>query len=196
MSQLRRRDGSRLLPQAICSKDRLTAMARVPTRSVRNLMAPRCSDPITKRRSRHTRLPQSDISGRGEPPVLLNWRDQFFYRHPGSWFFLKKPVKIGTGECCLKKWAKKGLQKFWCSCHIRRHNTQPGNSIVRWKYGIEFLLLSIIMVGLALSAWRYFDHRADREAVKRLTSLQPPRPANFDPAMIANLPEPVRRYFL
>jgi hypothetical protein len=60
------------------NRDRLTAMARVPTRSVRPLMAPRCSDPITKRRSRHTRLPQSDISGRGEPPVLLNWRDQFF----------------------------------------------------------------------------------------------------------------------
>jgi hypothetical protein len=60
----------------------------------------------------------------------------------------------------------------------------------------SFLLLSIIMAGLALSAWRYFDHRADREAVKRLTSLQPPRPANFDPAMIANLPEPARRYFL
>jgi len=29
--------------------------------------------------------------------------------------FLKKPVKIGTGECCLKNGLKKGLQKFWCS---------------------------------------------------------------------------------
>jgi hypothetical protein len=116
-SQLRRRDGSRLLPQTFVFKsNRLTAMARVPTRSVRNLMAPRCSDPITKRRSRHTRLPQSDISGRGEPPVLLSWRDQLFLIVIPVLGFLKKPVKIGTGECCLKKWSKKGLQKFWCSC--------------------------------------------------------------------------------
>jgi hypothetical protein len=32
--------------------------------------------------------------------------------------------------------------------------------------------------------------------MKRLTSLQPSRPACFDPAMIAELPEPARRYFL
>lgn len=60
----------------------------------------------------------------------------------------------------------------------------------------SFLLLSIIMAGLALSAWRHFDHRADREAMNRLASVQPARPACFDPAMIADLPEPARRYFL
>ena len=60
----------------------------------------------------------------------------------------------------------------------------------------SFLLLSIIMAGLALTAWRHFDHRADREAMNRLASVQPARPACFDPAMIADLPEPARRYFL
>lgn len=52
------------------------------------------------------------------------------------------------------------------------------------------------MVGLTLSAWRHFDHRADREAINRLVSVQPARPANFDLSMIADLPEPARRYFL
>jgi hypothetical protein len=60
----------------------------------------------------------------------------------------------------------------------------------------SFLLISIIMAGLALSAWLRLDHRADREAMNRLASVQPARPACFDPAMIADLPEPARRYFL
>jgi len=59
-----------------------------------------------------------------------------------------------------------------------------------------FLLLLLILGGLTLSAWRRFDHRADREAMNRLVSMQPKRPACFDPLMIADLPEPARRYFL
>ena len=55
--------------ESFANRARLTAMARVPTRSVRISMAPRCSDPSDNRRSRHTRLPQSDIKGWGEPPV-------------------------------------------------------------------------------------------------------------------------------
>jgi hypothetical protein len=58
-----------------------------------------------------------------------------------------------------------------------------------------FLLLSIFMAGLAFSAWRRFDHRADREAANRLRSVQPAQPAPFDSAMITDLPEPARRYF-
>lgn len=53
-----------------------------------------------------------------------------------------------------------------------------------------FLLLSLLLVGLALSAWRRLDHWADRDAMNRLASMQPARPACFDPAMIADLPGP------
>lgn len=61
---------------------------------------------------------------------------------------------------------------------------------------MNLLLLSIFLAGLALSAWRRFDRRADHEAMNRLGAVQPARPARFDPATIADLPEPARRYFL
>jgi len=59
-------------------------------------------------------LPQSGINGRGEPPVLLTGETSFLIGIPVNGPF-KKPVQIGTGECCLKNGSKKGLQKFWCS---------------------------------------------------------------------------------
>ena len=57
-------------------------------------------------------------------------------------------------------------------------------------------LLIIVFAGVALSAWRFLDHRADREAMHQLMSMQPVQPARFDPGMTADLPEPARRYFL
>jgi hypothetical protein len=57
-------------------------------------------------------------------------------------------------------------------------------------------LLILVFAGVALSAWRFLDHRADREAMHWLMSMQPEQPARFDPGMIADLPEPARRYFL
>ena len=57
-------------------------------------------------------------------------------------------------------------------------------------------LLIIVFVGVALSAWRFLDHRADREAMHQLMSVQPVQPAPFDPRMTSDLPEPARRYFL
>ncbi|MFO7910688.1 MAG: DUF6544 family protein [Desulfotignum sp.] len=57
-------------------------------------------------------------------------------------------------------------------------------------------LLIIVFVGLALSAWRFLDHLADRAVMHRLMSMQPVQPAYFDPAMTSDLPEPARRYFL
>ncbi|MCL4188695.1 MAG: hypothetical protein KJZ85_13905 [Rhodobacteraceae bacterium] len=47
--------------------------------------------------------------------------------------------------------------------------------------------------GLALRARG--DIRADRAERARLRALQPPAPARFDPAMVAALPLPARRYF-
>jgi len=61
---------------------------------------------------------------------------------------------------------------------------------------MSLLLSSPFLAALALWIWRRVDHRADRVAVQRITAAQPAAPARFDPAMVADLPEPARRYFL
>lgn len=61
---------------------------------------------------------------------------------------------------------------------------------------ITVLLSSLFLAALALGTWRRLDHGADRAAMQRLAAAQPAAPARFDPAMIADLPEPARRYFL
>lgn len=48
---------------------------------------------------------------------------------------------------------------------------------------------------LALLVLRLMDRHAEREQWDRLAALQPSNPAKFDPEMVADLPEPVRRYF-
>ncbi len=50
-----------------------------------------------------------------------------------------------------------------------------------------------VLVGLV--ALRLADHRADARAIRRLRASQSADPPRFDPAMVANLPEPARRYF-
>jgi hypothetical protein len=55
--------------------------------------------------------------------------------------------------------------------------------------------LALLAAGLAsMLGWRLLDHRADRAEMDRLVALQPEAPARFAPAMIADLPEPARRY--
>lgn len=58
------------------------------------------------------------------------------------------------------------------------------------------LFIAVALIALMLLAWRWFDHHADRQAINRLVTTQPKRPARFDPAMLAELPEPARRFFL
>ena len=58
------------------------------------------------------------------------------------------------------------------------------------------LIALIVLAGSALLAWRQIAHRADRLAMHRLLAAQPAQPGCFDPDMVADLPEPVRRYFL
>jgi hypothetical protein len=58
------------------------------------------------------------------------------------------------------------------------------------------LFFSVVLAVLALLAWRKSDHRADREAMHRLSAAQPSGVGCFDPDMVADLPEPARRYFL
>ncbi len=53
-----------------------------------------------------------------------------------------------------------------------------------------------MLVGLILFVWRLLDHLADAKAMNQLATGQPSAPARFDPAMIAALPEPARRFFL
>ena len=51
------------------------------------------------------------------------------------------------------------------------------------------------LVVLALALWRYSDAMRADAAWSRLQDTAPANPRRFDPAMIANLPEPARRYF-
>ncbi len=53
----------------------------------------------------------------------------------------------------------------------------------------------ILLIGLGLSFWRMLDARADRVEIARLLALQPAAPARFSAAMVADLPDPARRYF-
>lgn len=56
------------------------------------------------------------------------------------------------------------------------------------------LVLGLTVVALAVI--RVFDQRADRAEWNRLAALQPREPIRFEPAMVADLPEPARRYFM
>lgn len=68
------------------------------------------------------------------------------------------------------------------------------------EFGIVGVFFSVIggliaatVVGLLL--WRWRDLRDDAAEWRRLQALQPRVPAIFEPAMVAALPEPARRYF-
>lgn len=56
-------------------------------------------------------------------------------------------------------------------------------------------ILAALAVGVAgLWAWAASDARADARAMDGLRALQPADPPRFDPAMVADLPDPARRY--
>ncbi|MBB3331580.1 hypothetical protein BDK63_002463 [Halomonas campaniensis] len=59
-------------------------------------------------------------------------------------------------------------------------------------------LVVAILVGVVLGAlvlMRFLDRHADRVEWRRLAALQPGVAKRFEPEMIADLPEPARRYF-
>lgn len=57
-------------------------------------------------------------------------------------------------------------------------------------------LVILVLAGITgLLVWRQSDRRADAAEMARLRAFQPKAPALFDPAMVADLPEPARRYF-
>jgi hypothetical protein len=61
---------------------------------------------------------------------------------------------------------------------------------------IIFLILSLFAIALAaLLGLRLLDWRAKQEEWARLKGFQPENPLKYDPEIIADLPEPVQRYF-
>ncbi len=63
---------------------------------------------------------------------------------------------------------------------------------------MKFLIVSTLVLALgllALALLLVLDRRADRAEWNRLAALQPTDPVRFNPEMVADLPEPARRYF-
>jgi len=60
---------------------------------------------------------------------------------------------------------------------------------------VLIVLIVFAALLLALLLLRILDRRADMAAWRRLVALQPARPQRFDPEMVAELPDPARRYF-
>jgi hypothetical protein len=58
-------------------------------------------------------------------------------------------------------------------------------------YFIGLLLLLLA----AMTGWRTLDHRSEQTAWKRLLDMDTDSRQSFDPAIVADLPEPARRYF-
>ena len=63
---------------------------------------------------------------------------------------------------------------------------------MKFMIGIALTLLLALM---ALAVMRMVDWRADRAEWNRLAVLQSEEPEHFDQEMVADLPEPARRYF-
>lgn len=57
------------------------------------------------------------------------------------------------------------------------------------------LLAAVALIVVSLSVWRQIDAHRDRAAWNRLADLSPSHEARFELAMVADLPEPARRYF-
>lgn len=56
------------------------------------------------------------------------------------------------------------------------------------------MLILLLAVITGLAALRFADRRAAAREWRRLAETADPSPARFDPAMVADLPEPARRY--
>ncbi|WP_036760489.1 DUF6544 family protein [Leisingera daeponensis] len=59
---------------------------------------------------------------------------------------------------------------------------------------ILFLLVLFLAIAV-LALWRQSDRRADRAEMDRLIATQPSEPERFSLDMVADLPEPARRFF-
>lgn len=62
------------------------------------------------------------------------------------------------------------------------------------KFIYVFSTLPVLLLGTLLIL-RLLDRRAEQAEWDKLSSLQPPNPARYDSSMVADLPEPARRFF-
>ncbi len=62
------------------------------------------------------------------------------------------------------------------------------------KIAFISLVLLIALFG-SLLILRFYDWRVDQAEWKKLLSYQPANPIRYDPAIVANLPEPAQRFF-
>lgn len=62
------------------------------------------------------------------------------------------------------------------------------------KFIYVFLAFLVLLLGALLSL-RLLDRRADEAEWKRLSSLQPANPVQYDASMVVDLPEPAQRFF-
>lgn len=60
---------------------------------------------------------------------------------------------------------------------------------------LAFSLFVLALAVAVLLVWRQLDHRADQAEADRLIDLQPSDPPLFTAEMVAELPEPARRFF-
>ena len=63
------------------------------------------------------------------------------------------------------------------------------------KATIVVIVCIAALVLAALFVWRLLDHRADRAEFERLLAFQPIVPPIFTKGLVADLPDPARRYF-
>jgi len=63
------------------------------------------------------------------------------------------------------------------------------------KRVLILISVSFALIAAILLSWRMLDHRWDLHVAAQLAEGAGASPARFDPAMIADQPEPVRRYF-
>lgn len=57
------------------------------------------------------------------------------------------------------------------------------------------IVIVVVIVVAVLQLWRYTDRRASEEAWATLAARRESLPERYDPALVASLPEPARRYF-
>lgn len=60
---------------------------------------------------------------------------------------------------------------------------------------VVIIVFALILTTGGLYIWRLLDHRADRNEMSRLIARQPVDPPHFNISMVADLPEPAKRFF-
>ena len=60
---------------------------------------------------------------------------------------------------------------------------------------LVFVIALLLIALVALATWRWLDLRAEARLKRQLLATQPVSPKKFSPEMVADLPDPARRFF-